>query len=95
MISLSDNLFISFRCISIDKFNSLHIEEIFINKSDNYKMHVCKKCGLIATVNKKIGLYRCKSCQNLTEFSELRVPYAFKLLSQELETMSIAGRLIT
>ena len=74
---------------------SMFLKEIFINKSDNYKMHVCKKCGLIATVNKKIGLYRCKSCENLTEFSELRVPYAFKLLSQELETMSIAGRLIT
>ena len=34
-------------------------------------------------------------CGNTTNFSHIHVPYATKLLLQELETMSIGSRLIT
>ena len=37
----------------------------------------------------------CKNCNNQTSFSEVRVPYACKLLMQELEAMSIMPRIIT
>ena len=35
----------------------------------------------------------CKKCDNSLEFSELRIPYAYKLFLQELESMSIATKL--
>ena len=60
--------------------------------SDNYRIFVCTKCGMMATVNPERGIYFCKSCKNITEFSEVRVPYASKLLLQEIETMSIGAR---
>ena len=37
----------------------------------------------------------CKNCDNQTSFSEIRYPYACKLLMQELESMSITPRIIT
>ena len=62
--------------------------------SDNYRVFVCNKCGMMATVNPERGIYFCKSCKNITEFSEVRVPYASKLLLQEIETMSIGARFV-
>jgi DNA-directed RNA polymerase II subunit RPB2 len=70
------------------------LKERFMETSDNYRMFVCNKCGMFATVNPEQGIYNCKSCKNITEFSEIRVPYALKLLFQEIGTMSIGTRFI-
>jgi hypothetical protein len=71
------------------------LKERMMECSDNYKIHVCRKCGLMATFNsdKKIAL--CKNCNNNYHFNEVRIPYACKLLFQEIQTMSIAPRFIT
>ena len=74
---------------------SMFLKEIMLNKSDHYVIHTCKLCGLIAQVNKKTNQYYCKSCKNYQHFTEIQLPYAFKLLSQELESMALAPRLIT
>jgi hypothetical protein len=37
----------------------------------------------------------CKTCDNTTEFAPIQIPYAYKLLMQELETMNIASRIYT
>ena len=63
--------------------------------SDKYQVHVCKKCGLIASYNDKMHIHRCKTCDNRTDFAYVEIPYACKLLFQELITMNIAPRLIT
>ncbi len=60
--------------------------------SDNYRVFVCNKCGMMATVNPERGIYFCKACKNITDFAEFRIPYASKLLLQEIETMSIGAR---
>lgn len=60
--------------------------------SDNYRIFVCVKCGMMATVNPERGIYFCKACKNIVEFAEFRVPYASKLLLQEIETMSIGAK---
>ena len=60
--------------------------------SDNYRVFVCVKCGMMATVNPERGIYFCKACKNITEFAEVRVPYAAKLLLHEIETMAIGAR---
>jgi hypothetical protein len=68
------------------------LKERFMECSDNYRVFVCRTCGMMANVNPEMGIYSCKACKNVTEFAELRVPYASKLLLQEVQTMSIGAR---
>jgi DNA-directed RNA polymerase II subunit RPB2 len=69
--------------------------------SDKYSIFVCKKCGLTASYNdgKKKGLdftiHLCRTCGNKTDFARVEVPYAFKLMSQELQTINVATRILT
>jgi hypothetical protein len=72
--------------------------------SDKYSVHVCKKCGMIASYNdgsKKsfvkddFAVHLCKTCDNTTDFAKVEVPYAYKLMSQELQTINVVARLIT
>lgn len=70
-------------------------KEILLDKSDHFKAFVCRKCGNFAVVNPANKKYECRGCNNLTSFTEIRLPYACKLFLQELNTMSIAPRMIT
>ena len=63
--------------------------------SDAYSVHVCGKCGLIASFNNKEGIHICNTCENRTEFRYVEIPYACKLMFQELLTMNIAPRIMT
>ena len=63
--------------------------------SDKYSVHVCNKCGLIASYNDKMHIHHCKTCENRTDFTYVEIPYACKLLFQELNTMNIAPRIMT
>jgi DNA-directed RNA polymerase II subunit RPB2 len=63
--------------------------------SDAFKAHVCKECGSFAAFNKKHNIYHCNMCENTTNFAEVHIPYACKLLFQELTTMNIMPRIIT
>ena len=71
------------------------LKERFMECSDNYRVFICKKCGLMANVNPEKNIYNCKNCKNITDFAEIRVPYAFKLLAQEVGTMAIGARFMT
>jgi DNA-directed RNA polymerase II subunit RPB2 len=73
---------------------SQFLKERLMDVSDNYRVFICKKSGLIAAVNPDKNIYNSFS-ENSTSFSEIRIPYACKLLIQELQTMSITPRLIT
>jgi len=63
--------------------------------SDKYSVHICKKCGLIASYNDKMHIHHCRTCDNRVDFAYVEIPYACKLLFQELNTMNIAPRVIT
>ena len=63
--------------------------------SDKYSVFVCKKCGLIASYNNEKHIHHCHTCDNRTDFAYVEIPYACKLLFQELNTMNIAPRLMT
>jgi len=63
--------------------------------SDKYSVYSCKKCGLIAAYNDEMRIHHCRVCDNRTDFAYLEIPYACKLLFQELNTMNIAPRFIT
>jgi DNA-directed RNA polymerase II subunit RPB2 len=70
------------------------LKEIMMEKSDNFQMFVCKACGLVGQVNHKAGIFKCSSCENTTDFAQVRVPYAYKLFLQELESMNISSRIL-
>ncbi len=63
--------------------------------SDKYSVHICNKCGLIAAYNDKLHIHLCKVCENRSDFSYTEIPYACKLLFQELMTMNVIPRIIT
>jgi len=63
--------------------------------SDKYHVYSCNKCGMIATYNDEMHIHICRTCENRVDFSYVEIPYACKLLFQELMTMNIAPRLMT
>jgi len=63
--------------------------------SDKYSVHICKKCGLVASYNDKLHIHLCRTCDNRTDFSYVEIPYACKLLFQELTTMNVVPRVMT
>ena len=74
---------------------SSFLKERMMECSDNYRVYVCCKCGMIANVNPDANIYECKPCNNNIAFHEIRIPYACKLMFQEIQTMSIGTRFIT
>jgi len=70
-------------------------KERLMECSDLFRCWSCQDCGLIAIVNPREGIWQCKGCGNTTNFSAIEIPYAYKLLLQELETMSISSRILT
>ncbi len=63
--------------------------------SDKYEVHVCRKCGIIASYNDERSIHFCKTCDNRADFALVQIPYACKLLFQELTTMNVAPRIMT
>ena len=50
-------------------------------------------------IGKKDGMseftiHRCNTCNNTTDFARVDIPYAYKLLSQELQTINVVPRLV-
>jgi len=63
--------------------------------SDKFETYCCNKCGMFAIYNDEKRIFNCKTCNNRTHFSRIKIPYACKLLFQELVSMNIAPRIIT
>ena len=72
---------------------SLFLKEKMLDCSDNSKQYICKTCGMTMVSNSGKNLYSCNYCKNGIDPSQIRIPYAFKLIIQELQAMSIALRI--
>lgn len=71
------------------------LKERLFQVSDEFRVHICDMCGLMCTANLTKNEFECKLCDNTTNISQVFIPYAFKLLLQELLSMNIASRLLT
>jgi len=79
--------------------------ERLYDASDKYSVHVCKRCGLVASYNDgtqnrmfskdDFTIHLCKTCNNMTDFARVEIPYSYKLMSQELQAINVVPRLIT
>ncbi|MCO5565838.1 hypothetical protein L7F22_019513 [Adiantum nelumboides] len=69
------------------------LKERMYDASDAYQLHVCDNCGLTAIAYLKKNQFECRSCKKRTGVSTVKIPYAAKLLFQELMSMGLACRL--
>jgi DNA-directed RNA polymerase II subunit RPB2 len=81
-----------------------YIKEKLMDTSDIYTTYVCDMCGLFAqrvikpknpVYSTDKDVYYCPACNNKTNISKIVIPYAFKLLVQELMSMCVAPRIHT
>ena len=74
---------------------SQFIKERMMETSDITKVYVCDECGMFASKVIDKDYYKCKGCQNTSRISAVVIPYACKLLFQELTSVNILPRIRT
>lgn len=62
--------------------------------SDQFEVHVCTHCGLMGYYDAGARCARCPSTKRTDAMAKLKLPYAAKLLFQEMQAMNIVPRLI-
>jgi DNA-directed RNA polymerase II subunit RPB2 len=68
------------------------LKDRMCTQSDEYRIHVCTMCGCMATGDIIHNKFFCKAC-NTTEVKQVNVPYAYKLLTQELQSCGVTMRM--
>jgi DNA-directed RNA polymerase II subunit RPB2 len=71
------------------------LKERLVEMSDRYPCKICDICGLIARRVPGTDYHMCDGCKNTTKISTVIIPYAFKLLTQELQAMHVDTRIRT
>jgi DNA-directed RNA polymerase II subunit RPB2 len=69
------------------------LQERTFTVSDAYRIHVCEECGLTAVADLKKLQFECRACGR-SNIVQVMLPYACKLLFQELMAMSVVPRLL-
>ena len=72
------------------------LKERLVDTSDQYYVHVCSNCGLFARKRPDRDIYVCQVCNIRNESyttHKVEIPYAFKLLIQELQSINILPKI--
>ncbi len=70
---------------------SLLLKERF--DSDQVKVPVCEQCGMIAVYDARRDKHHCTMCGENADVSEIEMSYAFKLLLDELKSLTVYPKL--
>lgn len=70
------------------------LKERLFRMSDDYSIPVCNTCGMFATTNKSSTPW-CLKCKASDNIAVIEIPYAAKLMFQELFSMAITPKLFT
>jgi len=70
---------------------SMTLKERF--SSDKVTLPICKKCGVVAIEDESKDETRCPMCKKSDEVEEVPMSYGFKLLLDELKSMTIYPKL--
>ena len=73
--------------------SSRFLKERLMDVSDAYQVHVCSACGMFCEANVQEAKYNCQTCSSAENICRVNMPYASKLLMQELMGMMIKPRL--
>jgi len=71
---------------------SAFLKERLLDQSDSYTTCVCKLCGMTAIQDVLNNTSYCKGCKT-SDVAEVTIPYAYKLLAQELQAANIVARM--
>jgi len=78
---------------------ALLLKERLFDESDPYECYICSNCGEIAIYDHRKGIKYCQVCgeiedaQSDKKIPKVKMPYAFKLLLDELKSMCINPKL--
>ena len=71
---------------------AINVQERLFRISDPYQIHICQGCNAISSRDSKASIRVCKFCKTSKYIVQVDVPYACKLLYQELLSMGIFMR---
>ncbi len=77
----------------------LFVKERYVDTTDNFTCYICSKCGLILSMKIETDICICVECNKLPENQEIvhaikiELPFAFKLLTQELIASNILPKI--
>jgi len=71
---------------------SMVAKDRLLDQSDRWILMVCEQCGHVAMEDRR-GAARCPLCGEDAKVYQVEISYAFKLLLDELKSMTIAPRL--
>ncbi|CAA7013057.1 unnamed protein product [Microthlaspi erraticum] len=69
------------------------INERLMLSSDPSEVQVCRDCGLLGYYNYKLKKAVCSTCKDGVNIATMKLPYACKLLFQEIQSMNVVPRL--
>jgi DNA-directed RNA polymerase III subunit RPC2 len=70
----------------------LLLERLMIS-SDQFEVHVCTECGMLGYWDKAMERGVCPKHKSSDNIARMKLPYACKLLFQELTSMNIIPKL--
>jgi DNA-directed RNA polymerase subunit B len=70
------------------------LQDRLLEESDKAIIYICENCGYIAYYDSKQRRYVCRLCEKSAIVSPVQMSYAFKLLLQEMMSLSFSPRLV-